>query len=168
MSRITVVDENDKVVGAEEREVVRQKGLIHRIARVFVINNDGRVLLQRRSLALQDNPGKWDQSVGGHVDEGEDYLTAAKRETLEELGISVDDFKELGKFYVERPAPGGTVRRFQTVFSCVWDGAVDYDKSEVNEVRWFSVTEIDDWVAKSPEDFTKNFARAFTLLKQSA
>ncbi len=167
MARITIVDKDDKVIGSEERNIVREKGLIHRIVRIFVVNNEGKVLLHKRNEKLKDNPGKWDQSVGGHVDADEDYLTAARRETFEELGIKIDDFMSIGKFYIERPAPGGTVRRFQTVFMCKWDGVVKYDKSEIAEVRWFTIKAIDDWLTKSPEDFTKNFAVAFSLLKQA-
>ena len=166
MARITIVDKDDNVIGAEERDVVRTKGLRHRIVRVFAVNADGKVLLHKRSGDLKDTPGKWDQSVGGHVDKGEDYLTAAKRETSEELGIKVDEFISLGKFYVERPAPGGMVRRFQTVFRCNWNGPVKYDRAEIAEVKWFSIDEIDTWLGKSPEDFTKNFGPAFSLLKQ--
>lgn len=167
MAKITIVDADDNVVGSEERDIVRERGLIHRIVRVFVVNAEGKVLLQKRSDQLKDNPGKWDQSAGGHVDANEDYITAAKRETAEELGIQISDLRSLGKFYIERPAPGGTVRRFQTVFVGTWDGPVDYDKSEVADVAWFSVKEVDDWLARSPDDFTRNFAAAFSLLKQA-
>src|SRR3954468_22149160 len=109
MTRITIVDKHDNVVGAEEQHIAREKGLIHRIARIFVLNKEGAVLIQKRSSQMQDNSGKWDQSAGGHVDEGEDYRVAAKRETQEELGITVNDLQQVGKFYVERPAPGGRV-----------------------------------------------------------
>lgn len=166
MARITIVDKEDSVLGSEERDVVREKGLIHRIVRIFVVNDKGEILLHRRNNRLKDNPGKWDQSAGGHVDGGEDYLSAAKRETAEELGIKIDNFICLGKFYIERPIPGGTVRRFQTVFKCKWNDDVEFDESEISEVHWFTVKEIDDWLAKSPEDFTKNFMPAFSLFKQ--
>lgn len=167
MARIAIVDEDDTIIGSEDRDVVRRKGLRHRIVRVFVVNDQGQVLLQKRNEQLQDNPGKWDQSVGGHVDAGEDYITAAARETQEELGIKVSDFVSLGKFYIERPAPGGTVRRFQTVFTCKWNGLVRFDQAEVSAVQWFTIAEIDAWLAKSPDDFTKNFKAAFDLLKQA-
>ena len=84
MAKIAIVDENDHIIGAAERSEVRAKGLRCRIARVFLINSDGKILLTRRSENQNDMPGAWDQSVGGHVDEGEDYLAAAQRETFEE------------------------------------------------------------------------------------
>lgn len=166
MPKITIVDEADNVIGAAERSAARSEGLRHRIVRIFVLNHDNMVLLHRRNPALTDSPNKWDQSAGGHVDEGEDYLAAAKRETYEELGITVDEFVSLGKFYIERPAPGGIVRRFQTVFTCKWDSEFVYDESEIVEVKWFSVDEIATWIQTDPDDFTKNFAAAFELLKQ--
>jgi isopentenyldiphosphate isomerase len=167
MAKITVVDKDDKVIGSEERDVARKKGLRHRIARVFVVNTEGKILLQKRSIQLKDSPGKWDQSAGGHVDEGEDYMTAAIRETAEELGIRVSGLRELGKFYVERPGSGGVVRRFHTVFACKCDSPIKYDKAEVADVTWLSVSEVNAWLQTSPEDFTKNFASAFSLLKQT-
>jgi isopentenyl-diphosphate delta-isomerase len=166
MTRITIVDENDQVIGAAERSVVRAEGLRHRIVRVFIYNSDGKLLLHKRSEQADDNVGKWDQSAGGHVDEDEDYLAAAQRETKEELGISPDSFTQLDTFYIERPVPGGYARRFLTVFVAPWDGAVTFDPKEISEVRWCSIDEIAAWLQKNPGDFTKNFPKAFALARK--
>jgi isopentenyl-diphosphate delta-isomerase type 1 len=162
--RITIVDENDVVIGAETRRVARSQGLRHRIVRVFLVNAAGQILLQRRSLELDDNPGKWDQSVGGHVDEGEDYEAAARRETQEELGVTLTAMRNVGKVYIERPAADGFIRRFQAVFVAQYDGPLVPNSDEVAEVRWFSSNEIKDWYAAKPSDFTKSFIKAFALL----
>ena len=45
-------------------------------------------------------PGKITSSAGGHVDEGENYKTAALRELKEELGISTP-LRDLGRFDVD-------------------------------------------------------------------
>src|SRR4051812_2166768 len=57
------------------------------IAKVLVINEDGQVLLVRRSKTDPNRPGDWDYPGGG-VESGEDYAAAAARELLEEVGIS--------------------------------------------------------------------------------
>jgi isopentenyl-diphosphate delta-isomerase type 1 len=163
--RITIVDENDVVIGAETRVTARKQGLRHRIVRVFLVNNKGQILLQRRSLALDDSPGKWDQSVGGHAEEGEDYEEAALRETQEELGITPKELRNIGKLYIERPSDDGLIRRFHTVFVARHDGPVYLDMEEVAEVRWFSPAEIRKWHNEKPEDFTKNFSRAYLLFE---
>jgi isopentenyl-diphosphate delta-isomerase type 1 len=165
--RITIVDEKDNVIGAATRSTVRRQGLRHRIVRVFIINSMGQVLLQRRSLELDDSPGKWDQSVGGHVDEGEDYEQAAVREGLEELGVTLRELRNIGKLYVERPAQVGFIRRFQAVFTAQYVGSLNPSQTEVTEVRWLSRREIKNWCTQRPGDFTTNFIKAYSLLEST-
>ena len=48
--------------------------LIHRTCHVVIIHPaSGEILLQKRSLAKDIQPGKWDTAVGGHLALGEDY-----------------------------------------------------------------------------------------------
>lgn len=162
--RITIVDENDVVIGAETRAVAHKQGLRHRIVRVFLVNAQGQILLQRRSLGLADNPGKWDQSVGGHVDEGEDYEQAGLRETQEELGVTPTEIKIVGKFYTERPSDDGHIRRFNTVFVARHDGPVSPNPEEVAEVQWLTLKEVSSWHHTKPNDFTRSFGKAFALV----
>lgn len=145
MTKISIVNENDEVIGAEYRKIATANGLRHRIVRIFLVRSDGKILLQQRSLDRDDNPGKWDQSVGGHVDEGEDYETAAVREVKEELGVDVLNSMRIGKFYIERDSPNGVLRRFQTVFLCDWNGEVFPNAEEVAQVKWFAPDEIRTW-----------------------
>jgi len=74
MSKIVVVDENDNVIGSEEKEVALHNGLIRRVVRIFVFNSKGELYLQRRSAGMVTYPNTWDQSAGGHVDVGETYV----------------------------------------------------------------------------------------------
>lgn len=170
MPKITIVDENDNVIGSAERYEAWAQGLTHRIVRVFVYREDGKILLHQRAHNVDDNADKWNQSAGGHVDEGEDYETAAKRETFEELGIKPIDFRSVGKIYIERPLPNnGFARRFLHNFIAYWNGAnndIDADTSEVAEIGWYTISEIDQWIAEKPEDFTKNFPQSFALVKK--
>ena len=82
-----VVDERDAVVGRARRREVHAQGLWHRAVHVLVFDAGGRVLLQKRSLAKDLSPGKWDSSCSGHLDAGEDYDAAAGRELREEIGV---------------------------------------------------------------------------------
>jgi isopentenyl-diphosphate delta-isomerase len=77
MTNIIFVDENDVCIGAGSKQEATTKGIIHRVIRIFITNSKGEILLQRRSDNCYTSPGKWDQSVGGHVDEGESYDEAA-------------------------------------------------------------------------------------------
>jgi isopentenyldiphosphate isomerase len=83
-----IVDENDRAIGQAPRaECHGNPALVHRVAHVLVFDRHDRLLLQKRAMTKDIQPGRWDTSVGGHLDPGESYLEAASREMHEELGI---------------------------------------------------------------------------------
>ena len=63
---------------------------------IIVLNKQNKIFVGKR----KDNPGdKWQMPQGG-VDQGEDYITAMKRELLEETGIkNIEIIKEIEKIY---------------------------------------------------------------------
>jgi len=91
--KLNIVDENDKIIGEDTRESVHKKGLLHREVHVWIYNNKGEVLLQKRSLNKDTFPGLWDASVGGHVEMGDSYKQSAIKEAKEEIGIIIDKNK---------------------------------------------------------------------------
>ena len=63
---------------------------------IIVLNKQNKIFVGKR----KDNPGdKWQMPQGG-VDEGEEYITAMKRELLEETSIkNIEIIKEIDKIY---------------------------------------------------------------------
>ena len=63
---------------------------------IIVLNKQNKIFVGKR----KDNPGdKWQMPQGG-VDEGENYITAMKRELLEETSIqNIEIIKEIEKIY---------------------------------------------------------------------
>ena len=63
---------------------------------IIVLNDENKVFVGKR----KDNPGdKWQMPQGG-VDQGEDFITAMKRELVEETSIkNIKILKELDKIY---------------------------------------------------------------------
>ena len=63
---------------------------------IIVLNKQNKIFVGKR----KDNPGdKWQMPQGG-VDEGEDYISAMKRELLEETSIeNIKIIKEIEKIY---------------------------------------------------------------------
>jgi 8-oxo-dGTP diphosphatase len=63
--------------------------VIRRVAAVLLVDREGRLLLQRRTMDAPAAPGKW-SFPGGGIEPGEEPEEAARRELLEETGLLVD------------------------------------------------------------------------------
>ena len=91
-----VFDENGIPTGktALRGRSVLAPGEYHLVVHIWVISKSGLFLIQRRAEDKKLMPGEW-AATGGAAVAGEDSLTAARRELLEELGIAADRDKML-------------------------------------------------------------------------
>ena len=76
--------------------MIEQKLPLRKGVGIIVLNKQNKIFVGKR----KDNPGdKWQMPQGG-VEEGEDYITAMKRELKEETGIeNIKIIKEIEKIY---------------------------------------------------------------------
>ncbi len=156
-----IVDENDRVIGQAPRsECHGNPALVHRVAHVLVFNSRGELLLQKRSQAKDIQPGKWDTSVGGHLDPGESYLEAACREMREELGIEGVALTYLYASKVRNEIESENVATYRARF----DGAFTFDTAEIDAVRFWTEQEIEEALGR--EVFTPNFEEEWSNWKE--
>jgi isopentenyldiphosphate isomerase len=142
---LEVVDDEGKVIGLAERAQLHgDPSLTHRVVHVLVFNNSGELLLQKRSLNKDVAPGKWDTSVGGHINPGEDVLDAAKREMEEELGIKSCDLKYLYCYLFSNDRES----EFVATFSCKYEGGLDFNREEIDDVAFWSMEAIKENLGK--------------------
>lgn len=161
MTNITFVDANDTVIGYGSRVEALEKGIAHRIARVFLFNSKGELLIQKRSANHSSLPNRWDQSAAGHVDEGETYEQAAYRELKEEVGVAGVLLTKVTKYYTEETDETQVKKRFQELWVGHYDGAIQIDTHEVSDSRWIQPVDLRKWMQEKPDDFTQGFIKCF-------
>jgi 8-oxo-dGTP pyrophosphatase MutT (NUDIX family) len=81
---VAVFDGAGRSAGALPRDEAKRSGLALGAVNLLLVNARGELLLQRRPDD-KENGGRWDKSVGGHVDAGERFDQAVVREAGEEL-----------------------------------------------------------------------------------
>lgn len=85
-----ILDENGNKTGKIKlRTEVHRDGDWHRAVHIWIINDKGDVLLQRRCATKDSNPNMLDISCAGHLSQGDNSLDGAIRELKEELNIDV-------------------------------------------------------------------------------
>ena len=85
-----ILDENGNKTGKTKlRSEVHRDGDWHRAVHIWIINNKGDILLQRRCATKDSNPNMLDISTAGHLSAGDDSLDGAIRELKEELNMDV-------------------------------------------------------------------------------
>ncbi|HEV7453710.1 MAG TPA: NUDIX domain-containing protein [Candidatus Saccharimonadales bacterium] len=157
------VDEHDKLTGRVLPRAVVCDGtsmVVHRCVAVYVFDTQGRVYIQTHKKS-----GLFDHSVGGHVDAGENYAIAARRETEEELGIAGVPFHELGTGILSNEP---TRRHMFGVYECYpikdWRFVPN---DEVDEIIPMAMDDLVKMVQSAPERFTSGFINVLKFyLKQ--
>jgi len=91
---LLIYDENLNVLGSELRSKIHKEGLLHQVVHCWIISElEGEkwIYFQQRSYEKKDFPGLYDISAAGHLNIGEDPKAAVKRETHEEIGITMEE-----------------------------------------------------------------------------
>lgn len=75
-------------------------GFYHKPCWIWIINSDGKILVQKRAKTKKNFPSLWDMPSAGHVDAGETGIEGAIRETFEELGVKTkeEDYEYIGEY----------------------------------------------------------------------
>lgn len=96
---LEVLNENGVNTGRPEtRENIHKQGLWHRAIIVALVNNENKILIQKRAQTKEKFPGLWDLSVAGHVPFGHDSVSCAASEVMEEIGTMLPKGVEVKNF----------------------------------------------------------------------
>ncbi len=144
------VDAFDRVIGYATRRETHARGLLHRATHVMLYDLNGHLFLQRRSMSKDTFPGCWDSSCSGHVDAGEDYPTAARRELGEELGWH-DATLSLRPLLKLNAGPETGYEFIQIYMAGPISGPFVLHPAEITEGRWISAGELDILLEEFPD-----------------
>ena len=104
----------------------------------YIINGQGEVLLQEKRRGF--GQGKWN-GPGGKVDPGETVEECARRELLEETGVTAGQLEEAAYLeFVFPPGQEDSNNQTQAFVAYDWEGEPE-DKGEGN-LKWFPVDKL--------------------------
>lgn len=142
---LELVDESGVTIGtAEKMWAHRAPGRLHRAFSVFLFDDDGRLLLQRRALGKYHSPGVWSNTCCGHPYPGEQPFVAAARRTAEELGAAPVLMREAGTVRYNHPDPasGLVEQEYNHLFVGLVRGPLRPDPEEIAETAFVDPAEL--------------------------
>lgn len=162
--QVVLVSELDEIVGKAHKLEVHRTGQLHRAFSVLVLDDRGRVLLQRRAAMKYHSPRLWSNTCCGHPRPGERTADAAERRLREEMGISCE-LVPVRKFTYRADLGAGLVEHeIDHVFIGRTTEAPRPDSAEVEAWRWLDTDELRMWLKLRPENFTAWFPAVFASL----
>jgi isopentenyl-diphosphate delta-isomerase len=150
---IELVDEDGRTIGTAEKLSAHQPpGRAHRAFSVFLFDEAGRLLVQRRALAKYHSPGVWSNTCCGHPYPGEPPFLAATRRTAEELGAAPALLREAGtvSYHHPDPASGLVEREYNHLFAGLVTAPLRPDPEEVAETAFVTPRELERRRAGEP------------------
>ena len=165
---VILVDEQDRPVGRMEKLAAHEHGgTRHRAFSVFLVDAQGRWLLQRRAAGKYHFPNLWTNACCSHPRPGEETEAAAHRRLREELGVACAlTHRFRFEYKATSEAEGLTEHEMDHVFTGVYTGELQPNPEEISEIRWVSRADLEQEVAAHPEHFTPWFKLAMVRVRE--
>lgn len=159
---IVLVDLFDRETGYGEKLKVHRERKLHRAFSLFVTDEEGNLLLQKRAEGKYHSGGLWTNACCSHQPRGETLEEAVVRRTREELGIEVVP-KELFSFLYFRDFGDLAEYELDHVFLAVYRGNrgdIHPDAGEIGDLQWIRPGDLKQRLEEEPSIFTAWFLTA--------
>lgn len=163
---VILVDEQDNAIGTMGKMEVHEKAVLHRAFSIFIFNDKGEMLLQKRADNKYHSAGLWTNTCCSHPRPGEDTETAALKRLQEEMGFTTALSKAFSFIYKAPFDNGLTEHEYDHVFTGRYNGLVYPNPQEVSDYCYQPVEAIKDNIKMQPAHFTEWFKIALPKLEQ--
>ena len=158
---VPIVEPNGLVYGKAPREWCHSGvKALHPVVHLNIIDREGNIYLQKRSVAKDLFPGYWDVAVGGHVSYGETAEEALYRETEEELNLTAFNPVLLDTYIWESESE----RELVFAYAFVGHPKLYPNGMEISKGQWWKVEDIQKSMRK--DRITPNYEFEFARLKE--
>ncbi len=166
---VVLVNEQDQVLGIEEKIKAHRLALLHRAFSVFVYRKREftvEFLLQQRHQNKYHCGGLWTNTCCSHPRLGEDIVLAGQRRLKEEMSIDVP-LKNLGSFRYQISFDNGlSEHELDHVLVGEYNASqpVILDPNEAQAFRWISLEELTQELSLHAKRYTPWFKLALNLV----
>lgn len=163
---VILVNQENEQIGTMPKMEAHEKALLHRAFSVFVLNDQGEIMLQQRAAAKYHSPMLWTNTCCSHQRVGESNIEAGKRRLQEEMGFETE-LKELFSFIYKAPFDNGlTEHEFDHVMLGNFNAEPNTNPDEVEAWKWMLPEDVKEDIANNPNEYTVWFKIIFEKFYQ--
>lgn len=162
---LILVDQDDNEIGyASKADAHDGIGILHRAFSLFLFNDTGELLLQKRAPAKRLWGGYWSNTCCSHPRRGETLEVATSRRLLDELNVEAE-LEHVYRFcYEAKFGDAGSENELCHVFLGKASGALEPNDSEISEVRFVAANDLTRELEENPDSFTPWFKQEWREL----
>jgi isopentenyl-diphosphate delta-isomerase len=162
---LIVVDENDNIIDYKSKVECHQgDGILHRAFSIFIFDNNGQIVMQKRSDQKLLWPLFWSNSCCSHPRKGESLETATHRRLEEELGFDTDLIYLYTFQYQANFKNIGSENELCAVYIGKSNAPIHVNENEIAEWRYIIPDKLTQEVNENPESFTPWFKMEWNRL----
>ncbi|MDX1403519.1 MAG: isopentenyl-diphosphate Delta-isomerase [Woeseiaceae bacterium] len=164
---LILVDRDDNEIGSMGKDECHDgNGILHRAFSIFLFNDSGKLLLQKRSREKRLWPLFWSNTCCSHPRQGESMEDATARRLRQELDTTAR-LEYLYKFeYQAQFDDHGSEHELCWVFLGRLERQPVANDAEIAEIRFVSSGELDGEIAAGPDRFTPWFKLEWQRLNE--
>ena len=168
MTKVVLVDKNDRVIGLKEKFATHKIPVpLHRAISIIIFSGDkSQMLITKRSANKPTWPCFWSNAVCSHPYPNETYQRAAERRLTEELGIKTP-LKKVFQFTYSAKMDNGVwgEHEYDVVFMGKYQKDIHPNPDEIAGYEWVGVVDLKKDLRKNPQKYTPWFKLILKGLK---
>ncbi len=169
VEHVVLVDENDQILGTEEKMKAHELALLHRAFSVFIYRKEAgtvEILLQQRYAKKYHCGGLWTNTCCSHPRLDEEITLAGRRRLKEEMSLDIP-LRRVGSFVYKISFSNGLTEHeldHVLVGEYLPNQSIILDPLEAEAYRWATVENIIQELSINAEHYTPWFKPAFQLI----
>ncbi|MFA6261386.1 MAG: isopentenyl-diphosphate Delta-isomerase [Bacteroidia bacterium] len=155
--QVVLVDPFNNELGYMEKMKAHRLAKLHRAISVFIFNDQGQLLLQRRARHKYHSGGLWTNTCCSHPRPGEPTINAANRRLREEMGLDCTLSFKFRFQYHTLLDNGLSEHELDFVYTGITNRIPLLNPLEADAYRWIGPEQLQNELNQNPEQFTAWF-----------
>ncbi|MEI6042401.1 MAG: isopentenyl-diphosphate Delta-isomerase [bacterium] len=152
---INLLDTEGNRIGSIEKLEAHKLGVLHEAFSIFIFNDEGKLLLQKRNKEKYHSGGLWTNTCCGHANYEEEINVATHRRLQEEMGFDTE-LKKIFNFTYKVELEN---QLFENETDHVFFGKSEStpipDPEEVEDFKWIAIQDLIDDANANPDAYTE-------------